>query len=214
MLQAGFSTTNDMTAFFNVKRNPIIRGFVSLFREYFGCRRSEFGFLGQNVMLTPPLFFSNPKNVFLYGNNGLNHATLLTTHAKFIMKKNSGAAYGLKVSTGNHARIIGIPYRNITGELKPKGLDHDVTVEEDVWIGMNVTLLAGVTIGRGSTVAAGAVVTKSMPPYCVCGGVPAKFIKFYWTKDQILEHEARLYPENERYNREQLEEIFARYSNE
>ena len=70
---------------------------------------------------------------------------------------------------------------------------------------------SGVTVGRGTTVAAGAVVGKSMPPYCICGGVPAKFIKFYWTIDQILEHEAKLYPENERYTREQLEEIFAKY---
>ena len=68
-----------------------------------------------------------------------------------------------------------------------------------------------VTIGRGTTVAAGAVVTKPMPPYCVCGGVPAKFIKFYWTIDQILEHESKLYSEEDRYTREQLERIFAEY---
>ena len=101
---------------------------------------------------------------------------------------------------------------DITEENKPKGYDKDVVVEEDVWIGCNVTLLAGVTIGRGSTVAAGAVVSKSMPPYCICGGVPAKFIKFYWTIDQILEHEAKLYSEEERYTREQLENIYKQYN--
>lgn len=80
-----------------------------------------------------------------------------------------------------------------------------------MWIGRNVTLLSGVTIGRGTTVAAGAVVVKSMHPYCVCGGVSAKFIKFYWRIDQILEHEAKLCDENERYTREQLEKIFAKW---
>ena len=74
-----------------------------------------------------------------------------------------------------------------------------------------MTILAGVTIGRGTTVAAGAVLTKSMPPYCICGGVPAKLIKFYWTNDQILEHEEKLYPENERYSRAQLEEMFEKW---
>ena len=111
-------------------------------------------------------------------------------------------------------REVGKYYRDITNVDKQASgqvLDKDVIVEEDVWIGCNVTLLSGVTIGRGTTVAAGAVVSKSMPPYCICGGVPAKFIKFYWTIDQILEHEAKLYPENERYSREQLEEIFERY---
>lgn len=48
------------------------------------------------------------------------------------MKKNLGASYGLKVSTGNHARIIGILYRCITEATEPEGLDHDVIVEEDV----------------------------------------------------------------------------------
>lgn len=60
---------------------------------------------------------------------------------------------------------------------------------------------------------AGAVVAKSMPPYCICGGVPAKFIKFYWTIDQILEHESKLYPEKERFTCEQLEILFAKFNN-
>ena len=38
-------------------------------------------------------------------------------------------------------------------------------------------ILSGVTIGRGSIVAAGSVVTKSIPPYTIWGGVPARFIK-------------------------------------
>ena len=194
-----------------LKKNFCLRGFYFLYKEYFGTRKHKFGYISDNVTITPPLTVSNPKNVFLYGNNGLNHATLLTTNARFIMKKNSGSAYGLKVITGNHARIVGIPYRNITEATKPKGLDKDVVVNEDVWIGMNVTLLSGVTIGRGTTVAAGAVVTKSMPPYCICGGVPARFIKFYWTIDQILEHESKLYSIEERYGRERLERIFAEY---
>lgn len=113
--------------------------------------------------------------------------------------------------TGNHARVVGMYVTDITEANKPKGYDKDVLIEEDVWIGADVTLLSGVTIGRGTTVAAGAVVTKSMPPYCVCGGVPAKFIKFYWTIDQILEHESKLYSEEDRYTREQLERIFTEY---
>ena len=200
-----------MSVIKRLSSNPTLRGLWTFYREYLGISKRKFGYVGSDVTLIPPLCLSNPKNIFLYGNNGLNHATILTTNAKFIMKRNSGSAYGLTVSTGNHARIIGHFYRTITEEHKPKGLDHDVIVEEDVWIGSNVTLLAGVTIGRGTTVAAGAVVSKSMPPYCICGGVPAKFIKFYWTIDQILVHEAKLYPEAERYSREQLEEIFEKY---
>ena len=108
--------------------------------------------------------------------------------------------------------MVGTFVSDIPESTKPKGLDEDVIVEEDVWIGCNVTLLSGVTIGRGSTVAAGAVVAKTMPPYCICGGVPAKVIRFYWTIEQILEHEAKLYEESQRYTREQIEEIFRIYN--
>ena len=67
--------------------------------------------------------------------------------------------------------------------------DQSVIIEDDVWIGANVTILKGVTIGRGSVVAAGAVVTKTFPPYSIIGGVPAKIIKMRFNPVEIGEHE-------------------------
>lgn len=195
-----------------LKNNRLIRGIYYLISSYFLFPHSRFGHIGENVSLTPPLTITNPENVYLLGNNGLTNAIILTTNAKFIMKKNSGAANGLKVVTGNHARVIGIPYRLITEATKPKGYDKDIIVEEDVWIGINVTLLSGVKIGRGATIAAGAVVTKTIPPYCIAGGVPAKFIKFYWSIEQIIEHENIIYPEQDRYSEEELIAIFKKYN--
>lgn len=49
-----------------------------------------------------------------------------------------------------------------------------VTIEDDVWIGVNVTILPGVTVGKGSVLGAGAVVTKDVKPFTVVAGVPAK----------------------------------------
>lgn len=52
--------------------------------------------------------------------------------------------------------------------------DRPIVLEDDLWLGSNVTVLSGVRIGRGSIVAAGAVVTHDIPPHTLAGGVPAK----------------------------------------
>ena len=52
-----------------------------------------------------------------------------------------------------------------------------VTIEDDIWIGANATILSGVKIGQHSVIAAGAVVTKDVPPHSLVAGVPAKVIK-------------------------------------
>ena len=53
----------------------------------------------------------------------------------------------------------------------------DITLEPDVWIGTGSVILPNVTIGEGAVVGANSVVTRSVPPYTVVGGVPAKKIK-------------------------------------
>lgn len=60
-----------------------------------------------------------------------------------------------------------------------------VNIQNDVWIGMKVTIMGGVTIGNGAIIAAHSVVTKDVPPYAVVGGVPAKIIKYRFTEDII-----------------------------
>jgi galactoside O-acetyltransferase len=52
-----------------------------------------------------------------------------------------------------------------------------VVLENDIWLGANVTVLPGVTMGTGSIAGAGAVVTKSVGDRRVCAGVPARVIR-------------------------------------
>lgn len=52
-----------------------------------------------------------------------------------------------------------------------------VTIEDDVWIGANVTIMPGVRVGTGSVIAAGAVVVRDVEPFAIVGGVPARLIR-------------------------------------
>ena len=65
----------------------------------------------------------------------------------------------------------------VTDDEKLPENDLDVVFEGDNWIGASAIILKGVTIGKGSVIAAGSVVTKSIEPYTIVGGVPAKTIK-------------------------------------
>ncbi len=66
-------------------------------------------------------------------------------------------------------------------------------IENDVWIGYRVTVMAGVKIGRGAVIASGSVVTKNVEPYAVVAGVPAKKISARFDDiDSIKQHDAML----------------------
>lgn len=74
---------------------------------------------------------------------------------------------------GCHFTALDSNFHEINGKMKSA----PVTIEDNVWIGANVTILPGVVVGRGSVIAAGSVVTKSVPPNSLVAGVPAKVIK-------------------------------------
>lgn len=54
-----------------------------------------------------------------------------------------------------------------------------VIIHENVWLGDGVVVLPNVEIGFGTIVAANSVVTTSLPPYSIAGGIPCKVLKTY-----------------------------------
>jgi acetyltransferase-like isoleucine patch superfamily enzyme len=52
-----------------------------------------------------------------------------------------------------------------------------ITIGHDVWVGQSALILSGVSIGTGSVIGAGAVVSRSIPPYSIAVGNPARVVR-------------------------------------
>ena len=86
------------------------------------------------------------------------------------------------MSLGSNVQVTGLThnYLDVTCPIAKQGVTPNRTIiEDDVWIGGNSCINQGITIGTHCIVAAGSVVTKSVPPYSVVGGNPARILKLY-----------------------------------
>lgn len=169
------------------------------------------GYRGKNATIGIPSVISRPELVYMHDYTRIQRDNIIYNYTgKFIMKEYSGASIGLLVVTGNHRPTVGIPHYMLP-LCRINDDEKDVIVEEDVWIGAKVTLLAGAHIGRGAVVGACTLVNKEIPPYAVVVGIPAHIVSSKFSIDQIIEHEKQLYPENKRYSRSYLEQLFSKY---
>lgn len=58
-------------------------------------------------------------------------------------------------------------------------------IGNDVWVGANSFIRRGISIADGAIIGAGAVVLKSVPPYAIVAGVPAKVIRYRFDEATI-----------------------------
>lgn len=155
-------------------------------------------------------FVFSPYDLFSYNTISVGNDVYIGPGACFSASETT-LTVGSKVMFGPNVTIMGGDHNtSVVGQYmydvheKQPGDDLPVVIEDDVWIGCGVTILKGVTVGRGSIVAAGAVVTKSIPPYSIAGGVPSKVLRRRWNVESILQHEHELYPPDSRLDQKYL----------
>ena len=85
--------------------------------------------------------------------------------------------FGDRVSIGPNVIIVAdsSPNNSILKKIYPL-ISKNVCIEHDSWLGAGVIVLPGVTIGHCSIIGAGSVVTKSIPPYSIAVGSPARVV--------------------------------------
>lgn len=150
--------------------------FKSLFKKH-----------GKNIRFFPV------NSSFSYESIELGYDVYIGPGAKFSSITN--ITIGNKVMFGPNVTIMGGDHNfSVIGqymfdvEEKLPSNDLPIVIEDDVWVGSNVTILKGVRIGSGSIISAGSVVTKNVAENSIVGGVPAKLLKSRFSTDVYIEH--------------------------
>ena len=61
-------------------------------------------------------------------------------------------------------------------EFDDPPLRRPIVIEDDAWLGFNSVILKGVTIGKGAIIGASSVITKSVAPFSIVAGNPARVV--------------------------------------
>jgi acetyltransferase-like isoleucine patch superfamily enzyme len=137
--------------------------------------------LGQNVYLHSfpdgsmhrtalSTYFNN--SVIVIGDNCRLNGTIIHCNERIEIGKNCMFGPGtVIVDNDSHRIVTDFIERRKKPESKP------ILINDNVWIGMNCTVLKGVTIGENSIVAAGSLVTKDVFENSLVGGHPAELIR-------------------------------------
>lgn len=160
--------------------------------------RSALRFFGQDVTIGKNTYISPRARIELNGggsitigdNCEINDYSMIMTYGGHVVLGNhcslnpfsiiyghGGVAVGNSVRIAAHCVLISANHNTpAEGEaLHDSGVSSQgITIGTDVWLGSGVRVLDGVSIGDKSVVGAGGVVTRSVPPKSVVGGVPAR----------------------------------------
>jgi acetyltransferase-like isoleucine patch superfamily enzyme len=163
---------------------------------------------GKNCSVGKDSIINNASMIELGDNVSIGpRATIYAIYKKIIIGNNVLIGPNVTMVNGDHSiRKIGVPI--INNQEKLPNDDAEIIVEDDVWIGANVTILKGVNIGRGCVIAAGAVVVKDTLPYTVIGGIPAKTIGIRFNADEVKQHESAIYTIENRLREDQLTHLY------
>ena len=162
---------------------------------YVNVDTDKFGAYGNGNILELPAKITKPNNLYIGNDVAIRGFFTFISHTGTLtIKDHVDISQHFTVVTGNHTLRPSLDKWQVEcNHLAEGDIECDIIIEEDVWIGINVTIMPGVTIGRGSIIGAGSLVTKSIPPNSIAVGVPCRVIRKKYSEEEFAIREKGLY---------------------
>ena len=135
--------------------------------------RARIKHLGLYSDISSNVIIKSPKNLVVGFRSSISPNSFIDAGGGIIIGDFVMISHMVSINSVSHQTTP--PYHKI---VKAKTI-----IGNYAWIGANSIIMEGIEIGEGAIVAAGAVVTKSVPPWTVVAGVPAKHIRKIKRKD-------------------------------
>lgn len=119
-------------------------------------------------------------DLWIGGKSTVNSRTVIGDNAHFLglnVRGNGALTIGDNFHAGSGCEIITAHHNYDDGDAIPYDdtfITEPVGIGDNVWFGIDVTVLDGVSIGEGAVIQAGSVVTSDIPRGAIAGGHPAE----------------------------------------
>ncbi|WP_440896611.1 sugar O-acetyltransferase [Amphibacillus sp. Q70] len=155
-----------------------------LVEEIFGEENSSW--------IEPPFYFCYGRNIKLGEKCYINFNCNFVDDGEIIIGNEVMFGPAVTIATVNHP---------IDPSIRPFMYAQAVTIEDNCWIGANVTICPGITIGKNSVIGAGSVVTKDIPENAIAAGNPCRVIR------NINKQDMDYYGENKKILADDIKQI-------
>lgn len=132
-----------------------------------------------NVTVLSPFYADYGYRCYIGEDTFINHNAYLMDGAKISIGSHCFIGPNCGMYTANHPLLASERNRGLE-KASP------IIIEDDVWIGADVTILPGVRIGKGSVIGAKSVVTKDIPSNVIAAGNPCQILRAITEEDSIL----------------------------
>ena len=157
------------------ERQDIIRHFI--------------GSVGKNFYFQGPMQFNYGCHTFIGDNFFANFNFMVMDDGPIHIGNNVMIGPNVSLLSSNHPLLpderLRLTYPD--GHRSMSEFASGITIEDDVWIAANVSVLDGVRIGKGAVVGAGSVVTKDIPAGWLAFGNPARAVRKIGPQDTRID---------------------------